>query len=288
MKRYYSYTVKKIITVQHLITIEYLHLDAKFSYPSEVHDFYEFVYVENGHITCNTGNESIPLKENNLFLLSPGMPHVYRVEQEPSATVLIVCFKSKSGMIAPIKGVHTLDKDMKLLIRKILSEAKETFVFPFDEKLTLNQHPRLGSQQLIENYIEELLIRLVQTVTYKQKNVQIVSSHSDIKISVVDEIKQILRKNLYAKLTLSEISHHMLYSKTYINEIFKELTGMTIMQYYQDLKIDEAKNLLDHRESVNAVSERLCFESPQYFSKAFKRKTGQTPTEYKRHPVFKL
>ena len=286
MKKYYTYTVKKIITVQHLVTIEYLPVTRGFFYPEETHDFYEFVYVESGQITCNTASGSLRLKENSFFLISPGTPHAYSADSSQSATVLIVCFKSKSNMIAPIKGVHYLDGNMKLLVRNILSEAKETFVFPFDEKLTLSQSPRLGSQQLIENYIEELLIRLVQAVTYKQENVQIVPSNSHIKHSLTEEIKQILSQNLYRRITLSDISSHTLYSKTYLNDIFKELTGCTIMQYYQNLKIEEAKLLLDRRESIASVSEKLCFESPQYFAKAFKKKTGQTPTEYKKRPVF--
>jgi AraC-like DNA-binding protein len=74
----------------------------------------------------------------------------------------------------------------------------------------------------------------------------------------------------------------MFYSKTYLNGVFKEIKGVTIMQYYQDLKINEAKKLLTKKESISSVSEKLCFESPQYFSKAFKAKVGKTPTKYKK------
>jgi AraC-like DNA-binding protein len=52
------------------------------------------------------------------------------------------------------------------------------------------------------------------------------------------------------------------------------------MQYYQGLKIEEAKRLLDKNERVTAVSEKLSFESPQYFAKVFKQRVGKTPTEY--------
>lgn len=57
--------------------------------------------------------------------------------------------------------------------------------------------------------------------------------------------------------------------------------GVTIMQYYQKLKIEEAKVLLRKKESIAAVSEKLCFESPQYFAKVFKTKVGKTPTKYR-------
>ncbi len=284
MKRYYTYTVKKLVTVQHLVTVEYLQVGADFSYPEEIHDFYEFVFVEQGRITCKTNTEQVSLKKHDFLLISPNTAHSYCVDSQMPSTIMIVCFKSKSGIISTAKGVHHLEEELTELINKILKEAKATFVFPFDKKLTLNDHPRLGSQQLIENYIEELLIRLVQAATYQQDLIQVVSTPQDIRHSIVKEIKQLLNDHIETKITLTEISHRLLYSKTYLNDIFKDATGATIMHYYQDLKVQRACQLLQTHVPVCAVSERLNFDTPQYFARIFKQKTGMTPSEYKRQP----
>ena len=282
MRKYYTYTVKKLITVQQLVTIEHLQVGKKFSYPEESHLFYEFIYVEKGRVFCKTAKGNVVLNEKEFFLIPPNFPHSYLVENEEDTTIVVVCFKSKSGIIQIINGVKHLEGDTEELIRKILAEAKETFVFPFDKKLTLKSNPRLGSQQLIENYIEELLIKLVQGATYNNQDFQIVANSLDVKNSIVNEIVKMLKQNIYTKITLTDICKQLFYSKTYLNNIFKENKGSTIMQYYQNLKIDEAKLLLRKRESIAAISEKLCFESPQHFSKAFKAKVGKTPTEYKK------
>jgi len=282
MARYYTYTVKKVVTVQHLVTIEYLDVDADFFFPKESHDFYEFVYVESGKITCKTEERMIPLTGGDLFLIAPGTFHTYFVEQEKAASIIIVCFKSKSTFLSTAVGVHHLEEDLLQLVKKILGEAKKTFVFPFDEKLTLMPNPRLGSQQLIENYIEEMIIKLVQKETYQQSDIQIVTSSTDRQASIVADVKKMLRDHLYSGITLSEISHRMLYSKTYLNDLFKSHTGSTIMQYYLDSKIKEAKKMLAKQEPIAVVAEKLGFESPQHFAKTFKKKTGQTATEFKR------
>ncbi len=283
MKNYYTYTIKKIITIQHLVTIEYLDIDSGFSFPEESHDFYEFIYVEKGRISCKTENDTIVISKNELYLIPAGLSHYYFADHknyEPT-TIFIVCFRSKSTIISTIKGIISVDPEIKELIAKILSEAKSTFIFPFDEKLTLNQHPYLGSQQLIQNHIEEILIRLLQSEIYKNQSIKIVNNTSDLKNSVIKEIIHILNDNIYGKITLSEISRRILYSKTYLNEMFKDVKGVTIMQYYQNLKIKEAKILLDKNESATDIAEKLCFDSPQYFSKAFKKKVGKSPIEYK-------
>ncbi len=91
-----------------------------------------------------------------------------------------------------------------------------------------------------------------------------------------------LKGALYSRITLTDISNRLFYSKTYLNSIFKESKGVTIMQYYRDLKIEESKRLLRKKESVTAVSEKLSFESPQYFVKVFKQRVGMTPKEYRK------
>lgn len=283
MKRYYTYTVKKIVTVQHLITIEYLQIGPNFSYPAEKHDFYEFVYVEKGKIVCNTDSGSYVLGNHDLFLISPEELHSYEVKTSSPSNILIVCFKSKSNMISLVNSVQHLSDELHQLVIKLLDEAKQTFVFPFDEKLTLNDAPRLGSQQLIENYIEELLIKLIQMAMYQQKNVHVLPDTLDIRATVVAEIKEHLQKNIYSKITLGQICKEMLYSKTYLNDTFREVTGSTIMQYYQELKIEEAKRLLIKNKSIAEIAEQLCYESPQYFARAFKKRTGYTPSEFKKH-----
>ena len=89
-------------------------------------------------------------------------------------------------------------------------------------------------------------------------------------------------QRIYSKITLEEISAQLFYSKTYLNALFKRSTGKTIMNYYNVLKIKEAKKLLTSGKSTRAVSSMLSFESTSYFIKFFKRSVGVTPTAFKK------
>ncbi len=282
MKKYYTYTVKKLITVQELISVEYFEVGKDFLYPEEAHGFYEFLFAEKGGLICETQKERIALREGDFLLIPPNVAHrSFSAEGIGNSAIMCVCFKSKSGVLSIIGGKNDLNDEERELTSKILSEARETFVFPFDKKLTLNPNPRLGSQQLIENYIEELLIKLVQRATYNNEKFQIALNSRGAKKQLVEETVKILKSGLYSRVTLTDVSNRMFYSKTYLNSIFKELKGVTIMQYYQELKVEEAKRLLRKKESVTAVSEKLSFDSPQYFAKVFKQRAGMTPKEYR-------
>ena len=149
MKKYFNYTVKKAVTVNNLVTLEYLSLSSSFTYPEEVHEFFEFAYVDNGSLICNANGKQTILSGNDFFLIPPNVKHYYSVMKNQTANVFVVCFNSKSDIIELLQGKTALEKKEKLLVAKILSESQKAFQFPFDKKLVLIDNPIFGAQQLI-------------------------------------------------------------------------------------------------------------------------------------------
>ena len=70
-------------------------------------------------------------------------------------------------------------------------------------------------------------------------------------------------------------------SKYHFLRVFKSVTGITPLEYRSRIRIDHAKELLKNSNySVSEISESLGFSSLAYFSAAFKKSTGLSPTEY--------
>ena len=100
---------------------------------------------------------------------------------------------------------------------------------------------------------------------------------------VAEEIIKILKANLNNRLTIEDISKTINYSKAYVFRQFKAATNKSVMEYYLELKIKRSKELLEENTlSIREISEQLCFDTPNYFSKTFKKLIGITPTEYKK------
>jgi transcriptional regulator GlxA family with amidase domain len=64
---------------------------------------------------------------------------------------------------------------------------------------------------------------------------------------------------------------------------FKRATGSTLIEYLQDLRVEEAKRLLegDH-VAVDEISARVGYEDASFFRRIFKRRTSLTPSQYRR------
>ena len=72
------------------------------------------------------------------------------------------------------------------------------------------------------------------------------------------------------------------YSRSYLNKLFQSELGVTPLVYATYRKIEKSKALLRETPlNIAQIAAGLGFESPQYFSRVFKRCTGMTPTAYR-------
>ena len=72
-------------------------------------------------------------------------------------------------------------------------------------------------------------------------------------------------------------------SNTSIKRLFQSNLNCGIMEHFLRLKIDAAKQMIRENEyNFTEIAEKLAFNTPQYFSTAFKRISGMTPSEYEK------
>lgn len=282
MKEYFNYQVKKEMTVQSLVTIEMLDISPDFFYPEETHEFYELAYIDSGTILCTKNEDTIELHQGDFLLIPPLQAHTYSTACDQTATLFIICFRSRSEYLSILNQKITLNQDAKQIVSQIILEAKNAFVFPFEKKLKPLSNPSIGAQQMVANELEKLLIHLVRTRVSEDRDIVFVMSSIELEHSLSNDIYSLLKAHLYDDITLEEISQQTFYSKTFINGIFKKSIGLPIMKYYSMMKIHEAKKLLRQDMTIAAVAAKLGFESPTYFTKVFKKYAHMTPTEYKK------
>jgi transcriptional regulator GlxA family with amidase domain len=64
---------------------------------------------------------------------------------------------------------------------------------------------------------------------------------------------------------------------------FKQATGLALIDYVQNLRIEEAKHLLESSDQpVDEICFAIGYEDPSFFRRLFKRRTGVAPARYRR------
>lgn len=90
----------------------------------------------------------------------------------------------------------------------------------------------------------------------------------------------ILEQNIDAPHTIKELARKVAMNECYLKKGFKAITGKTIHEYQQELRINKAKELLQQGGcSVTEAAQILGYNSISHFSTAFKRVTGMKPCE---------
>jgi AraC family transcriptional regulator len=92
--------------------------------------------------------------------------------------------------------------------------------------------------------------------------------------------RKILMDQLTEPLTIKELSKRVAMNECYLKKGFKEMYGATIFEFYQQQRMEYARQLLyEQNLSVTEVSILLGYSSISHFSTAFKKQTGLKPCE---------
>ncbi|OMF37966.1 hypothetical protein BK133_02990 [Paenibacillus sp. FSL H8-0548] len=98
----------------------------------------------------------------------------------------------------------------------------------------------------------------------------------------VQKSKEYIYLHLFGEITLQLLSEVSGLNPHYLSQLFKKETGLTLMNYIQRERIEEAKKLLDHSsDTISRIGERLTFYDQAHFVKAFKKHAGMTPKQYR-------
>ncbi|CAM4060657.1 transcriptional regulator, AraC family [Pedobacter westerhofensis] len=100
---------------------------------------------------------------------------------------------------------------------------------------------------------------------------------------IINKSKLLFRSNISNAYSAEQAAIDLNVGYSWFRKLFKDYSGMSPGQYYLQLKIDKARDLLGNSNMpVKVISMELNFQSSFYFSKLFKDKTGLKPTEYRR------
>lgn len=85
----------------------------------------------------------------------------------------------------------------------------------------------------------------------------------------------------FSRITHESIAGHAGISPNYLSVIFKKETGVPVNEYIQQIKIEEAKNMIMFSDTpLSEIGSLLSFSDQSYFTKIFKKHTGLTPKQY--------
>jgi AraC-like DNA-binding protein len=229
---------------------------------------YQVLYITRGQgefESATAGRREIAA--GTALLLFPGEWHRYRPRLETGWDEYWVSYNGdhpqrlvRHGFLSPANPVVSIGLDESLLglYQAILDRVRAEPV---------------GYQQLIASNVLELLAMILALVRSRRS--------SDRDEALVREAKLQLQQP-DSLVNIENLAKSLRLSGAQFRRIFKEHTGLSPYQYYNQMRIHRAKELLRGTSlSIKEIAAQLCFESPYHFSKTFKKGTARSPTEWR-------
>lgn len=230
-------------------------------------------------IYCLEGNgwfeqEGVHYKvpQNHFFILPKDKAHAYGSNSNNPWTICWIHFDGdKAGFFSEGLDRPTpinIDKNSRIeerlhLFEEIYATLKNGYSKNnLDYSITSLFH-FLGSLKFLGAYRESLYS------THQQRD-------------LTDEAIHFMRENIHKRVTLKEIADFVGFSSSHFSALFQTKTGYSPLNYFTQLKIQQACHLLDFTDmKVNQVSVMIGYEDPFYFSRIFTKIMGHSPTEYR-------
>lgn len=129
------------------------------------------------------------------------------------------------------------------------------------------------------------IIRIFDYVAKLHEDSFGVNQESD---TLVDCILTFIEFNLEKQFTIEWLSREYSTNRTTLMADFKRVTGKTINEFVLDKRIELSKQILAFTNiSIEELSEKCGFSSQSYFTRAFKKKTGLPPMQFRKKAVEK-
>lgn len=124
--------------------------------------------------------------------------------------------------------------------------------------------------------------RVMRKVLPKQTDVVKGEAGSGEKRKIVKMIQEIVGREYRKDIGLEYLAQKVYLSPCYLSTLFKKETGISLVKYINEYRLQEAKRLLSTtNRRVNDISVEVGFDNLPYFCTVFKEKFGMTPAKFR-------
>lgn len=260
-----------------------------FQLPLHNHDFIELAYVAEGKGFHHIGEEVVPVYKGLLFILPPGVSHVFR-PSTPSRTspplIVYNCVFLPSLLVSMNEWIGGEPPIVDFLEKQLTHPSAFQSVFDsnylidslFRSMLREYEQPQNGSAAYLQTLLVQLLVSIYRLMQDTNKPL-LEEKASTSFAQIISDLEQ----HPHESVTVGQLAARCGWSERHFSRVFKQHTGQSFLQYLQHLRIKKSCELLrSSQQKISAIAEEAGYKNIDAFLTHFKRIAGMTPREYRR------
>ena len=250
---------------------------------TEAHTAPELFYIREctGTHEILIGGRVHSLKSGQLIIVPPDTMHCNAHKNRSVADM--IQFATDSDLSALYGKVLTLSAKQKQSFAELITIGVRLFTCspPPGYSRGVGLHKRANAFELqkfknrMELFLLDLYLAQFEPEASKRPNKELSSEEQ------FDRFVIYMNKNLDKPISLTEMADAFFVSTSTVQKLFYRFAGCAPMQYFLELKLSRAKEMLCTTSlNYTQISQMLGFSTVSYFSNFFKKRTGLSPSEY--------
>ena len=231
---------------------------------NKILQYHELIFITGGKGHIIFPHKRYEVKDGVLLYLCPNVQYSVNIDVEDPLCFWVVHFSYVNVAFNSDKwditeGPNTLPID-SIQVLKDYYQVNNIF-----KKLVEDWALKLpGYEFITKTLLQQLLIEI-----YKSKKRNSQNYSTSLK---VEKVIEYMRRNINNKLNLKDLSELVQLSSSYLSRVFKATTGYSIIEFFNKIKVDKAKELIiENDNKIKEVAQILGFTDEFYFSRIFKK-----------------
>ncbi len=246
--------------------------DAHWSYPYHIHkDETELIYFSDGKADYLINLEVFHVQKGDLLIVNKGCIHSITSSRSNPISCWTCSIKdfelaNQSSLFLPVNkkpflhaGIH------ENIISNLFKELEYFSQSNTEDAIT------------ICNELTSVLASLYYHI-YKSAKIESIEK----KANFAQDILFYINENYANKISIKDLSTYFHISSDHISHTFKEVYGISPINYVIDRRISEAKwMLINTKDTLNSISLQVGYENTTHFTNLFIKRVGYRPLEYR-------
>ena len=241
------------------------------------HESLELLFVLTGEVTVLTGDKQTTLQPDDILLINGNVIH----ELHSDGCVLIAVQIKLSKFDIPQTVVNQLYFDCNSITHPVPERFERikrliTSMLQFD---TADSEMLFRGRTLAYALLGELAQNFKA-----EKPVAELNTHKHLER--MNNILRYIGEHCHEQLTLGQLAEQEHLSTPYLSSFFEKHMGVNFTTYYTNLRLERAMHDLLYTDiTVEQVAAKNGFSDPRAYVRAFKKKYGVLPSQYRKMAV---
>lgn len=259
-----------------------------------MHDYIQIAYVIRGVVMHHFCDKTLTVGKGDLFIIPPGRAHCINTIDGKQCEFVLLDF------MPAFLGDHLKPFSRSLFQHVVQFEKSGTPSEWLQPWLHISQDKQLLVEQLLQDIQEEVeareegyefsvqinvikLLILIDREFRKTERLRQSAAGQRPQYQQFQEVIRYIQEHYGQDIPLEQAAVIANMTPAYFSHLFKKSTGQTFVEYLHEVRIERAKELIRiGAHTMTQICFQVGFRHLSHFIRTFKKRTGMTPTDYKK------